>query len=64
MERVLQKLSEIERNQSWLARKIGVSPSLITLMIQGKKEITQDKKQKIALVLHVSVNDLFMEGAE
>jgi|TARA_R100000789_G_C2994763_1_gene147124 plasmid maintenance system antidote protein VapI len=61
MQKVLNKLSEIERTPSWLARKIRVSPSLMTLMIQDKRGVTQDNKQKMALVLHASVNDLFEE---
>ena len=64
MQKVLAKLSEIERTPSWLAQKIGVSKPMMHYLIKGTRGVTQDKKQKMALVLHASVNDLFEEESK
>jgi transcriptional regulator with XRE-family HTH domain len=59
MKNVLAILYMRERSVSWLARKIGVSPSLIVLWAQGKRRIT--KKDEIAEVLQVPRHILFQE---
>lgn len=59
MEIVLQILDRMERSQSWLARKINVSPTLITLWKQGLRPISDEHKESMAGVLDVKKEILF-----
>lgn len=58
-ENIMLTLSLKERNQAWLARKIGVDVSLITLLLQGKRRFQRYQKRAIAAALEVPEQVLF-----
>jgi plasmid maintenance system antidote protein VapI len=50
-------------NQRRLALAAGVSPSLVTRHIQGKRRITRDVAERYARVLRVSIEEVLDEAA-
>ena len=54
-------LKENERSKSWLARKIDVSPSLMNLMIAGKRTMSEYHKTNICYVTDVPADELFAQ---
>ena len=56
---VIQILEDRERSISWLCRKVGISPTLFTLMNKGERTITYETKQSISAVLGVRNEILF-----
>jgi DNA-binding transcriptional regulator YdaS (Cro superfamily) len=52
-------LKENERSKSWLARKINVSPSLMNLMIAGKRTMSEYHKSNICYVTEMPADELF-----
>jgi len=57
--KILQVLENDERSKAWLARKIKVSPSLLTLMLQGKRTFQETYKNRICSVLKQEYSELF-----
>ena len=47
-------IEEQGRKPSWIARKLGVSPSTVTLWHQGKREIPAARVKQLAELLGVS----------
>ena len=52
-------LKENERSKSWLARHIDVSPSLMNLMLSGKRTMSEYHKNNISYVTEMSIDALF-----
>ena len=52
-------LQENERSKSWLARKINVSPSLMNLMIAGKRTMSEYHKNNICYITDIPADELF-----
>ena len=52
-------LKENERSKSWLARKIQVSPSLMNLMLSGKRTMSEYHKNNICYVTEMKPDELF-----
>tara|TARA_R100001510_G_C7656816_1_gene217299 strand:+ start:8490 stop:8675 length:186 start_codon:yes stop_codon:yes gene_type:complete len=57
--KILQLLEKDERSKAWLARKINVSPSLLSLMLQEKRTFQETYKNRICDVLNQEYGDLF-----
>ena len=55
----LQILEQDERSKAWLARKIKVSPSLLSLMLDGKRTFQETYKNRICSVLNKEYSELF-----
>jgi len=43
-QKLLIELQHLERSKSWLARKINISPSLLSLMMQNKRTFQESHK--------------------
>ena len=56
---VIQILEDRERSISWLCRKVGISPTLFTLMHKGERTITDETKQSMSAILGVRNEILF-----
>ena len=54
-------LKDNERSKSWLARHIQVSPSLMNLMLSGKRTMSEYHKNNICLVTEMKPDELFPE---
>jgi len=54
-------LKDNERSKSWLARQIQVSPSLMNLMLSGKRTMSEYHKNNICLVTEMKPDELFPE---
>ena len=54
-------LKDNERSKSWLARQIQVSPSLMNLMLSGKRTMSEYHKSNICLVTEMKPDELFPE---
>jgi len=52
-------LQENERSKSWLARHIQVSPSLMNLMLSGKRTMSEYHKNNICYVTEMKLDELF-----
>jgi DNA-binding XRE family transcriptional regulator len=59
---IADKLKEMERNKSWLARKAGISQGYMSKIVNGQSNPTLEAAQKICQVLNSSVDDIFMAG--
>ena len=57
--KIVQELEQEERSRAWLARKIKVSASLLTLMLQGKRTFQETYKNRICSVLNKQYTELF-----
>lgn len=53
-------LQRRERSRRWLARKIGVSTSLMTFVVKGERTLSADKAMRAAAVLNEPVDYLFV----
>lgn len=51
-------LARDERSASWLARKVGVSPSHLHRVVRGDRQLTDDLATAIASVFGVDISDL------
>jgi DNA-binding transcriptional regulator YdaS (Cro superfamily) len=56
--RVREQLAAQERTEAWLARKLSISPSLLSHYLAGRRQIPSWVVPGIAEVLHVSVESL------
>ena len=54
-------LKDNERSKSWLARHIQVSPSLMNLMLSGKRTMSEYHKNNICFVIEMKPDELFPE---
>tara|TARA_R100001443_G_C3229227_1_gene147939 strand:- start:62 stop:253 length:192 start_codon:yes stop_codon:yes gene_type:complete len=61
LKKVKRILKSQERSQAWLARKVGVTPALLSYWLNDKSKHTPsiDYKLKIADVFNVDVKELF-----
>lgn len=59
LDKLIKYLEQEERSKAWLARKINVSPSLMSLMIDGKRTFQETYKNKICSVLNKEYSELF-----
>jgi|TARA_R100000734_G_C3214670_1_gene28479 DNA-binding XRE family transcriptional regulator len=57
--KIINILEQEERSKAWLARKIKVSPSLLVLMLQGKRTFQETYKNKICQVFNMDYKELF-----
>tara|TARA_Y100001951_G_C11278117_1_gene263340 strand:+ start:1342 stop:1551 length:210 start_codon:yes stop_codon:yes gene_type:complete len=57
--KVLQVLLEEERSKSWLARKVGVSNTLMHMMLHGQRSMAERYRVKISNALNRDYHDLF-----
>jgi transcriptional regulator with XRE-family HTH domain len=57
-ERIKARLVELERNQAWLARKVGVDLSTVYRWLIDERPLPAKRLPKIAEVLGVAVEDL------
>lgn len=53
-------LERKERSRRWLARKIGVSPGLLFLLVQGARTLSAEKAFLAAAILDEPVEYLFV----
>jgi DNA-binding transcriptional regulator YdaS (Cro superfamily) len=58
---ILKRLGELDRTQSWLARRLGVTPSTVNRWIKGVDPIIPRRRRELALALGVRMEDLFPE---
>jgi len=63
-ERVLARLSELERNQAWLARKIGVDISTVYRWLIEERPIPTKRLPTIAQILGLSLEELTHQRPE
>jgi hypothetical protein len=59
-ENLIATLRRRERSGSWLARKIGVSPSLVHFVLRGERTMAADKAIRAAAVLDEPIDYLFV----
>ena len=59
--KVLQVLSEEERSKSWLARQIGVSNTLMHMMLHGKRAMSDKYRVRISSALDRDYQELFSQ---
>ncbi len=52
-------LADQGRKQRWLARRVGVSESLVSMLISGERTISADMAERIAAALDVPLFLLF-----
>lgn len=52
-------LARRERSRNWLAKKIGVSSSLMYFLVKGERTISAEKAMRAAAVLNEPVEYLF-----
>ena len=57
--KLIKELEFQERSKSWLARKIDISPTLLTLMMQSKRTFQEPYKNRICKVLQKTRTELF-----
>tara|TARA_R100000231_G_scaffold137837_3_gene114929 strand:+ start:129 stop:317 length:189 start_codon:yes stop_codon:yes gene_type:complete len=57
--KIINILEQEERSKAWLARKIKVSPSLMSLMIDGKRTFQETYKNRVCQVLNKEYSELF-----
>lgn len=55
---IARRLRELERPETWLAKRLGVSPSSVNRWIKGKQPILPHRRREIALALGMSVDDI------
>ena len=55
-------LQRRERNQRWLADHLGISQAHMTLLLQGKRQWTDDLKRQVADILQAPAWLLFPEN--
>jgi DNA-binding transcriptional regulator YdaS (Cro superfamily) len=55
---IVARLRELDRSQSWLARKLGVTPSTVNRWIKGVQPMPARRQREMALVLGVRVEDI------
>lgn len=48
-----------ERSQRWLAKKIGISTSLMYFLVRGERTLSADKALRAAAILNEPVDYLF-----
>jgi transcriptional regulator with XRE-family HTH domain len=63
MHPVEEVLRQRERSVRWLAGKVGCSPSLLHLIVDGKRRARPELRRRIAEVLDVPESLLFPEEA-
>jgi hypothetical protein len=51
-ERIMQRLSELDRDRGWLARQVGRDLSTIHRWISGERTLSERDLRDISLVLH------------
>lgn len=61
---ILRRLRELERSQGWLARKLGVTPSIVSRWIKGTAPVLPRRQREIALALNMSVDEVRATTAE
>lgn len=59
MHPILAALEAQERDQAWLARKTGYSPSLVNKVIKGERAATPTFQSRVAEALRVPREFLF-----
>lgn len=59
--KVLQVLLEEERSKSWLARQIGVSNTLMHMMLHGKRAMADKYRVRISSALDRDYQELFSQ---
>lgn len=55
---ILRRLTELDRTQGWLARKLGVDPSTVNRWVKGTAPILPHRQRELALALGVRVEDV------
>ena len=53
-----------ERDWAWLARRLGISKSLITRWKKGERKITEKHKKAMADLFHLPKDILFPNGSK
>ncbi len=61
MKKVKKILKSQERSQAWLARKVGVTPALLSYWLNDKSKHTPSIEHKVRMadVFNVDVKELF-----
>lgn len=59
-----QVLERMERNQAWLARKMGVSTALMTRVLKGERGISPRFVERACVVLDLPASELFQTEVE
>ncbi len=60
-------ISEIDSRglkHHWVARKIGVTPSRLSLIVRGRSEPSLDEKRQLAKLLDKNMNEIFPESSD
>jgi transcriptional regulator with XRE-family HTH domain len=57
--RISERLELFERDQRWLARRVGKSPSLISRWMDGSRQMTPQELREVAIALHMEPTALF-----
>lgn len=63
LEALREELERQERSARWLARKVGVDPSLVHRILTGERNPSADFREKAAIALGVSEAALFPQQA-
>ena len=59
LEKIKQKLSDEERSQRWLARKLNKSHSLVHMMLKGERNMDSQTRIDIANILGEEPESLY-----
>jgi transcriptional regulator with XRE-family HTH domain len=57
-------LAAMERDQSWLARKMGVSPALVNHVLLGRRSITRSFVMRACAALNLPESAVFIAPSE
>ena len=60
-ERAADILKTKERSWFWLARRLGISRQTLSLSVLGRRPLSSEEQQKIALILEVPESLLFRD---
>ena len=61
---ILRRLTELDRSQGWLARRLGVNRSTVTRWVKGETPILPRRQRELALALGVSVDYIAPPAAD
>ena len=59
LDRIKRKLSDEERSQRWLARKLNKSHSLVSMMLRGERTMDSQTRIDIANILGEEPESLY-----
>jgi DNA-binding transcriptional regulator YdaS (Cro superfamily) len=61
----LRRALRVDDRPAWqIAHMVGISPSMLSLVVSGRREASADEAERLSLALGVSVDELFPEEHE